>query len=110
MGTVSRLCRTGFIVGGCLLSGPGWAQAPQKAKVFIAATGGTIAGVQKSVEQHGYTAGELGVAALVEAVPQLKDIADVRGEQVVNIPSQDMTDAVWLQLARRLQELEQNPD
>jgi L-asparaginase len=84
------------------------AQSPHR--VFIAATGGTIAGVQKSVEQHGYTAGELGVAALVEAVPQLKDIADVCGEQVVNIPSQDMTDAVWLQLARRLQELEQSPD
>jgi L-asparaginase len=82
----------------------------RKPQVFIAATGGTIAGVQKSVEQHGYTAGELSVAALVEAVPQLKDIADVRGEQVVNIPSQDMTDAVWLQLARRLQELEQSPD
>jgi L-asparaginase len=81
-----------------------------KPQVFIAATGGTIAGVQKSVEQHGYTAGELGVAALVEAVPQLKDIADVRGEQIVNIPSQDMTDAVWLQLARRLQELEQSSD
>jgi hypothetical protein len=38
--------------------------------VFIAATGGTIAGVQKSVEQHGYTAGELGIEALVNAVPR----------------------------------------
>src|SRR6516164_3744213 len=91
--------QAGILVAGCLLSFPGFAQSLQKPQVFIVATGGTIAGVQKSAEQHGYTAGELGVSALVEAVPQLKDIADVRGEQVVNIPSQDMTDAVWLQLA-----------
>jgi L-asparaginase len=107
---VPHLCRAGVILAGCLLTFPGWTQSPQKPQIFIAATGGTIAGVQKSVEQHGYSAGELGVAALVDAVPQLKDIADVRGEQVVNIPSQDMTDAVWLQLATRLQELEQSPD
>ena len=110
MMTVPFRLQAGILVAGCLFSTPGFAQSLQKPQVFIAATGGTIAGVQKSVEQHGYTAGELGVAALVEAVPQLKDIADVRGEQVVNIPSQDMTDAVWLQLARRLQELEQSPD
>jgi L-asparaginase len=93
----------------CLSPGATWSQTPQKPKIFIAATGGTIAGVQKSVEQHGYTAGELGVAALIEAVPELKNIASVSGEQVVNIPSQDMTDEVWLKLAKRLQELEHDP-
>jgi L-asparaginase len=111
---VSRLCRNGFITAfifaGCILSDPCWAQSPPKPQVFIAATGGTIAGTQTNVEQHGYTAGQLGIAALIQAVPQLKDIAEVRGEQVVNIPSQEMTDAVWLKLARRLQELEQSPD
>ena len=110
MMAMSFRLRASILVAGCLLYTPGFAQSSRKPQVFIAATGGTIAGVQKSVEQHGYTAGELGVAALVEAVPQLKDIADVRGEQIVNIPSQDMTDAVWLQLARRLQELEQSSD
>lgn len=118
--TPSRRCQSGILIassilvlscfGTCLLAISAAAQSPPKPKVFIAATGGTIAGVQKSVEQHGYTAGELGIEALVNAVPQLKDLADVRGEQVVNIPSQDMTDAVWLQLAKRLQELEQSPD
>ena len=118
--TVSRRCQSDILIASrvlilsciasCLLAVSTAAQSPPKPKVFIAATGGTIAGVQKSVEQHGYTAGELGIEALVNAVPQLKDLADVRGEQVVNIPSQDMTDAVWLQLAKRLQELEQSPD
>jgi L-asparaginase len=64
-----------MLVAGCLLSTPGFAQSSQKPQVLIVATGGTIAGVQKSAEQHGYTAGELGVSALVEAVPQLKDLA-----------------------------------
>ena len=75
MMTVPYRLQASILVVGCLVSTPGLAQSLQKPQVFIAATGGTIAGVQKSVEQHGYTAGELGVAALVEAVPQLKDIA-----------------------------------
>jgi len=110
MATISRICQTIFLAAGCFLPSLGWSESAQKPQVFIAATGGTIAGVQKSVEQHGYTAGELGIAALIEAVPQLKNIANVTGEQVVNIPSQDMTDAIWLKLAKRLQELEQNPE
>lgn len=84
------------------------AQPPNKPDIFIAATGGTIAGVQENVEQHTYAAGKLGIAALIKAVPQLKDIANVTGEQVMNIPSQDMTNTDWLKLARRLEELERS--
>ncbi|MGU0016517.1 L-asparaginase 2 [Escherichia coli] len=49
-----------------------------------------------------YTAGKVGVENLVNAVPQLKDIANVKGEQVVNIGSQDMNDNVWLTLAKKI--------
>lgn len=38
----------------------------------------------------------------MDAVPQLKDIAVVKGEQVVNIGSQDMNDEVWLTLAKKI--------
>src|SRR5580704_16733256 len=86
------------------------AETPPKPNVFIAATGGTIAGAQANIEQHGYSAGELGVATLIAAAPQLKDIAAVTGEQVMNIPSQDMNDVAWLKLAKRLQELELSKD
>jgi hypothetical protein len=41
-------------------------------------------------------------------VPQLKDIANGMGEQVMDIPSQDMNDAAWLKLAKRLQALERS--
>ena len=67
--------------------------------ITILATGGTIAGGGESASKSNYTAGKVGVENLVNAVPQLKDIANVKGEQVVNIGSQDMNENVWLTLA-----------
>jgi L-asparaginase len=105
---VSRRIRQSAVLAGLVwLPGVAWSQNPPKPNVFIAATGGTIAGAQTDVEKHAYAAGTLGIDALIVAVPQLKDIATVTGEQVMNIPSQDMGDAAWLKLAKRLQELEQ---
>lgn len=77
----------------------------QKAKVRILATGGTIAGVSKSNTESNYKAGELGIYQLLQAVPEVRDIADVSGEQIVKIGSQDMNDEVWLTLAKRINEL-----
>ncbi|KAA1193250.1 type II asparaginase [Pseudohalioglobus sediminis] len=76
-----------------------------KANVVILATGGTIAGAAKSGTQASYDAGQMAVETLIEAVPQLQERANVRGEQVANVGSQDMHDAIWLQLARRSNEL-----
>jgi L-asparaginase len=104
----ARLQRCALLMSLCVAPVAAWSAELAKPRVFIAATGGTIAGAQANVEQHGYTAGTLGVEALIVAVPQLKDIATVTGEQVMNIPSQDMNDAAWLKLAKRLQELEQS--
>lgn len=70
--------------------------------ITILATGGTIAGGGDSATKSNYTAGKVGVENLVNAVPQLKDIANVKGEQVVNIGSRDMNDNVWLTLAKKL--------
>ena len=38
-------------------------------------------------------------------MPQLKELADLSGEQVANIGSQDMNDEVWLKLAKRVNEV-----
>ena len=43
-------------------------------------------------------------------MPQLKKLADLSGEQVANIGSQDMNDAVWLKLAKRVNEVLASPD
>jgi L-asparaginase len=82
----------------------------KKPKVVILATGGTIAGSAASGTSAGYQSGAVAVDALIAAVPQLKDIADVSGEQVASIGSQDMNDEVWLKLAKRVNEILAKPD
>ncbi|TDB62560.1 L-asparaginase 2 [Photorhabdus khanii] len=70
--------------------------------ITLLATGGTIAGGGKSATESSYVAGKVGVDALVDAVPEIKDIVNLKGEQVFNIGSQDMNDQVWLTLARKI--------
>ena len=82
----------------------------QKPDIHILATGGTIAGTGTAAGASNYTAGQVAVSALIEAVPQLQEIADITGEQVVNIGSQDMSDEVWLILAERVNDLLEDPD
>ena len=73
--------------------------------IVVLATGGTIAGAAASDVQAGYTSGQVGVDQLLAAVPQAKKLANLRGEQISNIGSQDMNDEVWLKLAKRINEL-----
>jgi L-asparaginase len=79
--------------------------AHAKPKIMILATGGTIAGAQASTAEAGYKSGSFSVDDLIKAVPQLKDIADISGEQVANIGSQTMNHEVWLKLAKRINEV-----
>src|ERR1700732_2328292 len=79
--------------------------------VVILATGGTIAGTgATSTTTVGYKAATVPVQALIDAVPELKKIATVRGEQVFQIASQNMTNDYWLKLGKRVNELLQQPD
>jgi len=82
----------------------------KKPKVVILATGGTIAGSAASQTSAGYQSGAVAVDALIAAVPKLKDIADVSGEQIASIGSQDMNDEVWLKLGKRVNEILAKPD
>ena len=82
----------------------------KKPKVVILATGGTIAGSATSQTSAGYQSGAVAVDALIAAVPTLKDLADVSGEQIASIGSQDMNDEVWLKLGKRVNEILAKPD
>lgn len=82
-----------------------FAQAGELPNIVILATGGTIAGSAETNIQAGYSSGQVGVDILINAVPELKDIANITGEQISNIGSQDMNDEVWLKLAKRINEL-----
>lgn len=81
-----------------------------KPNVMVLATGGTIAGAQPKPGEAGYKAGSYSVDALIQAVPGLEKLAAVKGEQISNIGSQDMNDAVWIKLARRVNELQAIPE
>jgi L-asparaginase len=74
-------------------------------RVRILATGGTIAGKAASEVDEGYSSGDLPVDALLRSLPDLRRLADVTGEQVAQIGSQDMNDALWLKLASRVEAL-----
>ena len=76
-----------------------------KPNIVILATGGTIAGAAETGTQKDYSSGQVGVDTLMEAVPQLTQLASVSGEQIANVGSQDMSDEVWLRLAGRIEEL-----
>ncbi|HEV7616636.1 MAG TPA: type II asparaginase [Burkholderiaceae bacterium] len=75
-----------------------------KPGVVIYATGGTIAASPKSrMNTTNYTSDpKVGVEMLVNAVPELKDVATVTGEQIANVSSSDVSQAVLLQLARTI--------
>jgi len=80
--------------------GPAAAARPT---VWVLSTGGTIAGTGSSpTDLSNYKAGTLTGQALVDAVPQIAQIADVRVEQIANVVSSDITIDIWLKLAQRI--------
>lgn len=82
------------------------ADALPKANVMILATGGTIAGTgATSTTTVGYTAATVGVDNLIKAVPELSKVANVKGEQVFQIASENMSNEHWLTLAKRVNAL-----
>lgn len=79
--------------------------AQKKPNVVILATGGTIAGAAATGTQAGYTSGAVTIDAMIAAVPGIKDMANIKGEQVSNVGSQDMSFDIMLKLAKRINEL-----
>ncbi|KAK1969286.1 L-asparaginase [Colletotrichum eremochloae] len=78
--------------------------------VTIFATGGTIAGSAASNAQTtGYQAGALGVDVLIDAVPELWNVSNVRGVQVANVGSTEITPEILLNLTRLVQDALDDP-
>jgi len=81
------------------------AQEKKLPNVVILATGGTIAGAAATGTQSGYTSGAVTIDAMLQAVPGIKDLATVKGEQISNVGSQDISFDIMLKLANRINEL-----
>jgi L-asparaginase len=70
--------------------------------IVILGSGGTIAGAAADPADHvGYTAGQIGVAQLVAAVPALAG-QPIDCEQVAQVDSKDMSYEIWQRLAQRV--------
>lgn len=76
---------------------PASAHAQALPRVQVIATGGTIAGRA--------TGGQLTGAQLVEAVPEIGEVARVEVEEFSRVGSSAMTPDHWLRLSRRINEL-----
>lgn len=81
-----------------------------KPKVLILATGGTIAGSAKTGVQSGYTSGQVTIDAMVNAIPDALKVADIKGEQIANVGSQDMSFEIMMKVANRINELANSND
>ena len=80
-----------------------------KPNVVILATGGTIAGAAATGTQAGYTSGAVNIDTMIAGVPGITDLANIKGEQISNVGSQDMTFDIMLKLAKRINELAKSP-
>ena len=72
-------------------------------KILMIGTGGTIAGTAgRQSDLIGYTAAQIGIASLVEALPELAEL-NLEFEQLAQLDSKDMDFATWDRLAVRVQ-------
>ena len=76
--------------------------------VVVLSTGGTIASVYDA-EQGGFLPALSG-DQLVRAVPGLDTIAQVEVVQVANVPSTNMTPALWMEVSRQAARMLARPD
>jgi len=98
-----------FLAVAVLLSALASAAQQKKPNIVILATGGTIAGAAATGTQAGYTSGAVTIDAMIAAVPGIKDLANISGEQISNVGSQDMSFNIMLTLAKRINELLAKP-
>lgn len=83
----------------------------KKAQIVIVATGGTIAGAGASAANSAtYQAAKVPIDKLIAGVPELAEVASVRGEQVFQIASESITNENLVTLAKRVAALAKQPD
>lgn len=83
--------------------------ASHLARVVLLGTGGTIAATAEHANAlSDYTVTE-GITSMLDAVPGARALADIRCEQLFNVDSSQLTSAMVLRLARRIEALTRDP-
>ena len=80
-----------------------------KKNILLLATGGTIAGSGEAGKETGYKPGALSVESILDSVPGIDKLANIKAEQVCNLNSDDISEKEWLQLANRINQIDKDP-
>ncbi len=109
MFNVNMKQRALFILSAIVISSTAIAQ--NKPNVIILATGGTIAGAGADVTNSAtYQAAKVPVDKLIAGIPQLNNVANVRGEQVFQVASESFRNDNLLTLGKRVAALAKQSD
>ncbi len=101
------------LIAGLAMAALSTLAAAQTAKpnIVVLATGGTIAGAGASaVNSASYAAAKVPVDKLLAGLPELANVANVKGEQVFQIASESFTNAQLLALGKRVSALAKQAD
>jgi L-asparaginase len=98
-----RTAATAAVVA--IVLGVGLVAQSGRPRIVILATGGTIAGAAATGTQSGYTSGAVGIDTMIAGVPGITKLAEIKGEQISNVGSQDMSFDILLTLVKRINEL-----
>ena len=89
-----------------VLCASAWAAEEKKPNIRIIGTGGTIAGLgSSSANVSAYQSAVVPVDQLIAAVPEIRNVANVSGEQIFQIGSESYNNERWLKLGKRVSEL-----
>jgi L-asparaginase len=102
---MKRLCKIPSLILLLTLAIVPYSLAQKLPNIVILATGGTIAGAAATGTQSGYTSGAVTIDAMVKSVPGIEKLANIKGEQISNVGSQDMSFDIMLKIAKRINEL-----
>lgn len=78
--------------------------------VAIIATGGTIAGTGEPGKTAAYYAGEISVETILSSIPMIENIAHIETYQLFNVDSNEMDEAHWMTLTKKINEVARRPE
>lgn len=78
--------------------------------IAIVATGGTIAGTGQAGKTVAYQAGEMDVSEIIQSIPTIKDIANIKEYQIMNVDSNEMDSDKWMKLSSTINQLVEDDD
>lgn len=73
--------------------------------IVIIATGGTIAGSGKIGKATDYQAGKIDIKEIIDSIPMINEVANLRAIQLFNVDSNEMDEKHWLCLTKKINEL-----